>query len=415
MMMRKLHLHVRNSLLSLILLAWLSSCGQPQRPMPGIPSILATLALPIYPDESVFEAETGSVYAFSSFGESVLHIDSNLRMTRIRLPGEHPFLGHMAVNPITHLVYAIGDYSNQLHVISHTQIITSIQLASYEILDLVTDPNSPRLFAATTSHDNLAYVKNTPQDSKLTVISGTTVLGIVDLMPLGAPMLVYDPHYNLLYVAGTDNTDPKQYTFKLWVIQDMQVIARLDLGTHEAQSLTVDPSTGDVYVGNGTMRKYRNGELFDLQKLAAPNRPDYPEEALHSSRYIRTMVYDQQAQLLYVVDWAFGEVIVMHNMREIGRITIDSGAYKAALDPNTGNVYVENYTEHTVTAINATQILTTFHTGFYPYGITLNPTTGWVYVANSQSKSLSILGYGPPIPLTPTPQLSHIPHLPADS
>jgi YVTN family beta-propeller protein len=74
-----------------------------------------------------------------------------------------------------------------------------------------------------------------------------------------------------------------------------------------------------------------------------------------------------------------------------------------AIDPLTGNVYVANFDGNSVTTIHGTEVLTTTQVGWYPYGIGINPTNGWVYVANINDGTVSVLGYPPPNYTPPAP------------
>jgi YVTN family beta-propeller protein len=64
-----------------------------------------------------------------------------------------------------------------------------------------------------------------------------------------------------------------------------------------------------------------------------------------------------------------------------------------AIDPPSGNVYVANYDAGNVTVINGTQVLATLTVGWYPYGIGVNPTNGWVDGSNINDGTVSALSY----------------------
>jgi DNA-binding beta-propeller fold protein YncE len=280
-------------------------------------------------------------------------------------------------------VYAIGDLGNLVHVISQSRVIASLPLASYDSSDIVSDATSPLVFV--TSHLAAKMAPNTPMVGapRITIISGTAVINSIDTTPYRPQRMAFDPHFKLLYVVATGG--PTVDDASILVIQDGKIIKR-ETTRQSIETYVVDPMTGDMYTGGSTIFHFRNGEIVEKLELSEST-------PLHRGRNIRSLILNSKENLLYAIDFVYAEVFVIRNMREIGKIKLNGAIFKSALDPTTGNVYVADFNGNAVTAINATRVLTTYHTGVYPYGVTVNPQNGWVYVSNSKSKTITVLGY----------------------
>ncbi len=71
--------------------------------------------------------------------------------------------------------------------------------------------------------------------------------------------------------------------------------------------------------------------------------------------------------------------------------TLPMGSPRAVgVNPTSGYVYVVNSND-SVTVLSATQVITTLSIGSYPWAIGVNPVTGYVYVANGISNDVTVI------------------------
>ncbi|OQY48339.1 MAG: hypothetical protein B6242_02605 [Anaerolineaceae bacterium 4572_78] len=85
--------------------------------------------------------------------------------------------------------------------------------------------------------------------------------------------------------------------------------------------------------------------------------------------------------------------MIRYHKRFIARVPVPYTPAKMVIDPLTENVYVTSIYADVLTAIQGTEVLTTYKTGWLPFGIGVNPANGWVYVSNTNDHSVTILGF----------------------
>ena len=152
--------------------------------------------------------------------------------------------------------------------------------------------------------------------------------------------------------------------------------------------MDVDPNSGDVYVLTRTVE----GNVFHFlagQLISTA----YVEQ--DGGSVINLKVHPVTGDV-YVVDFIAREVVVVRSiegeLQVVGRVPVGSGPQKAVIDPVTGNVYVANQYDDTVSVIYGTETIATIDVGWTPYGMGVNPENGLVYVLNTQGDSVTILG-----------------------
>ena len=79
---------------------------------------------------------------------------------------------------------------------------------------------------------------------------------------------------------------------------------------------------------------------------------------------------------------------------------INSGANAVAVSPRTGDIYVANSSDRTVSVINGRTgtVTSTISVGFDPVGVAVSPRTGKTYVTNYEDGTVSVIGWSRSIP-----------------
>src|SRR5438067_34051 len=75
----------------------------------------------------------------------------------------------------------------------------------------------------------------------------------------------------------------------------------------------------------------------------------------------------------------------------VGTLPVGNQPYGVAYDSGNGYVYVANYNSNTVSVISGTIVVTTIPVGSLPIGVAYDDGNGYVYVANSGSNDLSVI------------------------
>jgi DNA-binding beta-propeller fold protein YncE len=209
------------------------------------------------------------------------------------------------------------------------------------------------------------YVSN-ENDSTVTIISGTAV---VDTIPTAPHPFAVDmnPVTRYVYVVNQDN-------HTISVISDTSIITTIPL---DAFDVAANPATGYVYASTGhNITVISSTQIITTLPVGGPGIP----------RYIAT---NPNTGYIYTVLDMDNAVNVISGTEIITTVHIYTGKQpdKIAVNPTTALVYVTYYgfgTSSGVAVISGTDIITTIQISGAPYLITVNPTTGFAYVVQTE-------------------------------
>jgi len=343
---------------------------------PRIPVALAEIPFdPGGPTDVAINPHTGYIYVINSGHyvgvlqslEQVASLETDVR------PHMQPCA--VAVDADRGWVYVVNYYGDSVAVIKDTEVVTVLETAGREPRDVAVEPNSGWAYVVSPYRKSPPHGEKPVVEGNVTVINGADIVGTIPLGRAPANHVVVDPVNSLVYVGCVGG--------EVVVIEGMKEIARFEVGL-SIQTMDVNPHTGDVYVTGGDQRLYRfrEGKLLDEVKLMEGNGS------------IRNMRVHPATGDVFLVKWAKpSEIIVVRGSKVIGRIPAGRGAMKMAIDPVTGNVYVANFNDDTVTVIHGTEMIATLDVGWYPYGIGVNPANGWVYISNTNDDTITVWGF----------------------
>jgi len=346
--------------------------------------VLAEIPLypPGHPVEVASNPRTGYVYITNEYGDYVFVLSGLERVERVatlRTGGEEA--DALAVDEERGWVYVVNKGNDSVTVIRGTEIITTVEVAGREPFDVVVEPRKGWAYVVS------GYRKLPPRgerpvvEGNLTVLSGTQAIGVVPLGNMLAKHAVIDPLSSYVYVGGGVGDVTVGISGEVVVVERMDVVARSALEA-PVLAMDVDPHTGDVYIldANGNLLRARDAEIVQQVNLW---------EEGPSPRNMRVHPVTGDVYIVYGGSW----MLVIRDMKVIGNLEVGWGALKMAMDLLTGNVYVANFRDDTVTVVHGTEVLATIDVGWYPYGIGVNPVNGWVYVSNTNDDTVTILGY----------------------
>ena len=162
--------------------------------------------------------------------------------------------------------------------------------------------------------------------------------------------------------------------------------------------MDIDSRTGSIFVldESNDIAKFKDGKL--LEKIRVTN-------AMNKT-YNLIRVHPSTGQL-YLLNQGTKEMVILDDWQPSAHVPVGERAGLMEIDPFTGNVYVANFFNATITVINGTKVLDTLQMGASAIGI--NPNNGWVYVANTAKQTVTVLGYPSPNSIQPTPTKSAYP------
>ncbi len=358
-------------LLGWLVTLWLLSISGCQS-VPRIPEVITTIPLlPRAGNPSVVTTNihTGYTYVLCGFQHIAVFQKEQL-LDLIPLESQDtPY--DLTVDKEHNRLYVLNRYDDGVIVVQETQKVVTLSLAGRKPKDIAIASNG--YVYVVSGHSKISADQGSIVEGNVTIISGTQVSGVIPLGRTIPTQVVADPLHNAVYVGGMDE--------KVVVIEDLQITARIPI-TASVKVMDVNPQTGDIYILD------THGYLYQVQQ----------QEIVATLWVAKEYSVPQNMQVhpttgdVYLVNTG-GEVLVTRDMQIVAQIPLESGALKMDIDPLTGNVYVANYRKDNVSVIYDTKVITTIQVGWYPYGIGVNPTNGWVYVSNTNDSTVTILGY----------------------
>jgi YVTN family beta-propeller protein len=357
---------------------------------PIAPSLIATIALPLHPHGIVINPETGKVYIRAGYTHVAILTGTDL-IELLQLEGANA--DQMALDVSDNILYVVHAVQGQksITVIQDDQIVTRLDIPLDQIRDLAIHPDTHEL--------NITGYITTPEEgfrAKLVVMNKSEILNVVDLGKMVPNRIVIDPIFEQIYIGGYRIAEDGSLTTigTFIIMEEGSQLEQLDLG-QSVEDIAIDPNTGNTYAtyipayANGTadgdLSLFRDGNLITTIQVAQGH-------TVADSLRIHPITSN-----LYALDPANWQVSVISNTNDqlevIGTAPVGSGAVHIALDPMTGNGYVANFNDDTVSVLHGPQTIATINVGWYPFGLAVNPRNGWVYVSNTNDGTVSVLGY----------------------
>ena len=285
------------------------------------------------------------------------------------------------------------------------------------------------------SANGYVYVADS-NSSAVSVLSGTSVVASVAIG--GFPSYVtYDSGDGYVYVASypTDTSQAFNESGNVSVIDGETVVARLPVGLYPGP-MTYDSGNGYVYVpndGGNTVSVLSGTSVVATVTVADfPWMPAYdsadgyvyvpstgycpagcsgsvtvlngtsvittvPIGSATSTTEVAFAAYDDATGSVYVSSCVVnaqsfcvsGNVTIIYGTSTVGTIASPATAPDYEIvDPVTGYVYVGNYNSSSVSVIHGASLLTTVSVGALPYWGTFDAADGYVYICNTDNVSV---------------------------
>ena len=391
---------IRNRLIMLlaILVLLVSSCQSTSRTSeivefatPHVPVVVGKIKVknPSSPGGIVVNARTGYVYIANTQEVAVLKGTDVIK--EIQTGGGDA--KSMAVDEANGLVYVVNSDKDAVTVIQDTEVIGTVLTVGKNPSDIAIEPRSGFAYVVSSYRSRPLGIE--PLEGNILVLSGTRVIGNINLGPLIPRRAVADPVGGYVYAGGSK---------EMLVLKGLHKIARHKIKSLD--SMAVNPRTGEVYaLASQTLYRFKESKLIDSVELPPDlgNTWQIRVQPLTGAVYIPHSGYVPSE----------GRILVVREMKAVADIQVGALA-TLGIDPLFGNIFVGNHTGRgkdvgTVMVVNDTKVLATYRMEWLPYSIGVNPANGWGYVFDGTT--ITVLGY-PQNKLTVPAQTETIPVTP---
>ncbi len=334
-------------------------------------------------------------------GGSIAILDGPRLVKLLPWPGGKPrawTLSELDVDPKTGYVWVGDNVNAAVHVISGTDVITTIHNVGIEPNHLVVHPVT-----------GLVYVTNPhgygpePTLGTVTIISGTAVITTVETGYVPQVLRVHPLNRNVYvgqYASWPD--DPTGMTMgMLSVISGMTRIAQTTLGepptTRSAiMDIAINQKTGEFYMLQDYYALvYWDGQA-DIRRLPLGKQGYFPNLNLS----LNHVAVDTKRNWAYVTSWDGppSHVVVAQKDKVIAVLEVPGYDVRDVVyDATHDYIYVANRLAGNMSIIRGTEVITTLNTGGVgPTYITVDEKRGYIYVSNADTHSIAVFGYDAP-------------------
>ena len=332
--------------LTLIMIAGGFACACSNAPRE--PKVLATIDTSGMQGEGIIQASprTGYVYVGCS-GQTAI-----IKGTKIMsvLSTGIARCDAMAADKTDGWVYALSTYSDTVTVIRETQVITALETIGHGPMAMTVAPNG--WVYVVSGYRRTTGPGEDPVEGNIMAISGTRVIGNLTLGRALLTHIVADPITDYIYVSGILKNEED-----IIVLQGLKEIERHAIVGGMIYAMDIDPRTGEVYVLSADgLTRFKEGHPVDSLHL------EYPYQAIR----VQPKTGDVY---LSAGSHGSGQVLVVHDMKLLAKVAVGGQAIHMEADPVTGNVFVVNSEDNTVTVIQGTEAIATIPVGSRPSNV----------------------------------------------
>lgn len=368
-----------------------------------LPRLLAVLPMPGplgYGTANGVVHPNGWAYIVNQSG-SIAILDGPQLVKLLPWPGGKPrawTLSELDVDPKTGYVWVGDNVSAAIHVISGTEVITTIPNVGIEPNHLVVHPVT-----------GLVYVTNPygygsePTLGTVTVISGTQVMATIPVGYVPQVLRVHPLNQNVYvgHVASWPDDPADRSMGLVSAISGTTRIAQTTLGeppnTRSAiMDIAINPKTGEFYMLQDYYALvYWDGQ-DDIRRIPLGKQGYFP--GLNLS--LNHVAVDTKRNWAYVTSWDGppSHVVVAHKDKVIAVLEVPGyDARDVVYDATHDYIYVANRLADNMSIIRGTEVITTLGTGGVgPTYITVDEKRGYIYVSNATDHSIAVFGYDAP-------------------
>jgi uncharacterized repeat protein (TIGR01451 family) len=323
-------------------------------------------------------------------------------------PPERAFVKDVAVNPDTSMVYVANPESNHVLAVDPSgigSVDARIPVGDYP-LGIDVDPTANKIYTANYFDGTMTAIRGSDYTPFATWYVGSEACKVAADSINGRIYVSNHGETNNGAAAINSQTDAFEYYY-----------TRLQ-GTQGRYGIDVDPDAGQLFIAA------RDAGLIALQDAYRPDQ-DPQLVKLDPARVPYVVAFNSATGHLFVtaadvnkvvvlapssIQWSRGRWLTQGGLRVftldrfnagwIKELDVGQGAEEGiAVNPGTGYVYVTNADDDTVSILRDSadpaqiEFVENIAVGDEPQGVDVDTKTNAVYVGNSESRDLTVIGY----------------------
>jgi DNA-binding beta-propeller fold protein YncE len=332
----------------------------------SMPQLTATINLPGIgrdPTRMAVNPVTNYIYVTNQGSDNVTVV-SGTQILAVLPAGDSPY--GVDVDPATGYVYVTNFSSSDVTILSGTEVVTSVPVGG--------TPTEVRV-----NPDNgLVYVANS-QYSTISILKGTEVISTVEI--LYPSDFAINPVADLVYVMQDGGVT---------VLSETTVISNLDVITRP-QQIAVNPVTGYGYIFGGMPNALEIAVISGTEVVT--HVPISEPWCDSGAGFVREAIgINPQTGYVYIPCPSFQRVFVFSETQLISTVHVLVEGSRVGVDSTSGYVYIPDYADGRMTILTGTQVITTVDNlgDGWNTDIEVNPNTGLVYILESTCDTVSV-------------------------
>lgn len=301
---------------------------------------------------------------------------------RIRV-GDNPW--GVTVDTKTNRVYVANEESNTVSVIdglTNSVIANVTGLTSPYHLDV--NPTTNRVYVTSSQSNFVSVIDGSTNDITARIDLGAPV-SVVCRTDLPCPSIAVNPSTNRIYVA-----DPIKNLIYVIDGETDTIASEIKVDGGPA-SISIDTNVNRMYVANSFANTVSVIDSSSNTVIASVTRNRSPTATSVNTNTHR--IYFSEVGRVFVIDG--------FNNNVVGTIAVSGGYLNGiSVNPNTNRVYVADYFSDFVSLIDGStdMVVGNANVGANPREISVNPNTNKIYVTIGGSGTLAVIDGSVPIP-----------------
>ena len=358
--------------------------------------IVANATVGLGPTGIAYDPQNGNMYVACARSDTVSIIHGATNKSNFFL-GSQDFPMGVAYNPANHLLYVAdqGSYTATLVKASISSSLLAVNTTTGKVQQIINAGIGPEAIAYNDYNKNL-YVLNMWSGSVSVLNPMNEIIAQVPV-PSGSLSLLYNSDNHDIYVANEESN-----TVSIIDSLSNTIIATLNEGKHPL-GLAYDSIDNLVYITHTPLYQGPKGYASYITALDGRTNEIVANFTVGIDGGLLGIAYDPTNDNIYVADWATSSVSIIRGSDHtvIGNIQIPGGAQGLVYVPGYEKLFVTSQftgglgppNARTVSIIDTrTQsLLQNFTAGYEPTGGAYDPDTGYVYISNYESGTLSVV------------------------
>src|SRR5437867_885066 len=361
--------------------------------------IVTNVTVGFGPTGIAYDLQNGNMYVACSRSNTVSTRHDATNTSNLFLSSQDFPMG-VAYDPANHLIYVAdqGSYTATPVQDSTLSSLLTVNTTTGKVEQISNAGTGPQAVAYNDYNKDL-YVLNM-WSASVSVLNPVNQIIAQILVPHGSFSLLYNPDNHDIYVANEESN-----TVSIIDSLSNTIMATLNAGKHPL-GLAYDSIDNLVYITHTPLYQGPKGYASYITALDGRTNEVVANFTLGIDGGLLGIAYDPTNNNVYVASWATSSVSIIRGSDQtvIGNIQIPGGAQGLVYVPGyeklfvtsqfTGGLGSPNARTVSIIDIRTQSLLQNFTAGYEPTSGTYDPHTGYVYISNYESGTLSVVAPG---------------------